>query len=356
MRSLPDRLTVSVDGGAVFTLSWRAVVVCVALLSLLQPTQAGRTNDDTDDLAFLQPWFNVEKKDRETLAQRGVVVHGVPASNKQISVIAVCAVEISPDAFVARIRAVGNVKRREVLAGRFGAHPALADLAPLSLDPGDIDRLRVCRPGECALNLSSKEMSVLQGALSTDVQTAFRQVLLDRLRRYQSGGLAALPEYDDRSEPVRPAAVFSEILQQTPYLKRNVPAVAEYLQTFPPARTAGAESSLHWSKVNVNNKAVVMLTHLATFRPESGWRVPTVLTAVKQIYASRYMNGELTLWMLFAGRHASPAYLVHVNRSQLDELGGVLSWVKRTAIESRIKQEAAGAMAAFRDRLEERRH
>ena len=77
-----------------------------------------------------------------------------------------------------------------------------------------------------------------------------------------------------------------------------------------------------------------------------------VLVAAKQVYAWRYMNGELALWMLFAGGHASPAYLVYVTRSQLDELGGAGTSVKRTVFETGVKREAADALAKLRDRLE----
>jgi hypothetical protein len=330
----------------------RTIAVSLASLSVLQLLQSPRqASAGTDDFAFLRPWFTVEKEDRDTLARGGVVVHALPASSQQIGVAATCAVEISPDALVALVRSLGNVRRGELVAGRFDEPPVIKDLTPLSLDQGDIDRLRLCRPGDCALNLSDQEMSGLQS--SVDVQGAFRQVVLDRLLRYHSGGLGALPEYHDRPRPVRPAVVFSEILQQTPYLQAHVPAVAKYLERFPSGEVPVA-SSFHWSKVTMNNKPVVMVEHLATFRPDPGQGVPAVLVAGKQVYASRYMNGELTLWMLFARGDALPTYLVYVMRSQLDELSGALSGVKRTAFEGRIKEEAAGALAILRDRLESR--
>jgi hypothetical protein len=338
----------------------RTIVVGVVLVSLLQPTQAQKqANVATGDLTFLQPWFNPSEDDRHTLAQRGAVVRSLPASHQQISVIAACAVKISPEAFLAQVRKLGYVKRDRLIAGRFGEPPALDDLAPLSLEQGDIDRLRQCQPGDCALNLADEEMAELQQALaqhpgaSVDVQNAYRRVVFERVRRYQSGGLAALPAYHDRSALVQPAAVFSEILQQTPYLKQHIPALLEYLKRYPSIQTPGAASFLHWSKVIMNNKPVVLVAHLTTFRPDPGPGVPTVLLAAKQVYASRYMNGELALWMLFAGDDdRSPNYLVYVHRSHLDELGGTMTAVKRSVIESRIKQETGGALTSLRDQLE----
>jgi hypothetical protein len=163
--------------------------------------------------------------------------------------------------------------------------------------------------------------------------------------------MATVPEYHDRRKPVHPAAVFSGILQQTPYLTTHLPSVAAYLERFP-FSDAAAESSLLWSKVMMNEKPVVMVTHLGIFRPSPGPNVPAVLIARKQVYASRYMNGELTLMMLFAGPADSPSYLVNVNLSELDELGGAFGGLKAAVIERAVKKQAADTVAALRDRLE----
>jgi hypothetical protein len=335
----------------------RITLIAVALVGLL-PSSPPRTqaNAATDEFAFLQPWFELNKKDRDTLATRGVVARGLPAARQQVSVIAACAVEISPEAFLGRVRALGSVKRDELVGGRFGEPPKIADLAPLTLDQGDIVRLRRCRPGECALNLADDEMSALQTALSgqprpsTAVQDAFRRVVLGRVIRYGSHGLTALPDYHDRAVPMQPAAVFSEILQQTPYLKQHIPSLLDYLERFPREQTTAAESFLHWSKVIMNKKPVVLVADLTTFRPEPAPGVPTVLLAAKQVYASRYMNGELALWMLH--ERGSRRYLVYVHRSHLDELGGTFTALKRAVLEGGIKNEAAGALARLRDQLE----
>ena len=332
-------------------------ICSVCLLGLLQA--GGQTMDATSDFAFLQPWFDLRRDEREKLLQRRVVVRGLPGHGKQIGVIAASAIAISPDAFVSRVREAGGLKSPDALGGRFDDPPALENLARLSLDGGDLDRLRRCRPGDCRLNLSDHEISAVLQALATtprdgvpEANQVFRQVVLDRTRRYLSGGLKSLPDYHDRREPVRPAVIFSEILQQTPYLKSDVPGIAAYLEQFPSADAGGSESSLQWSRVTINDKAVVMVTHLSIFRPAPGPRVPTVLVAGKQVYASRYMNGELTLTMLFAGTGGSPSYLVHVHRSQLDELEGTFSGLKRSVIEGRIKEKAAQTLGALRDSLE----
>ena len=186
-------------------------------------------------------------------------------------------------------------------------------------------------------------MSALQFALTrtapgsdTEAQQAFRRVVLNRVARYRSGGLQALPEYHDFPEPARPAVIFSEILQQSPYLKQYLPAVAAELEGPPFSDTDRVESFLPWAKVIINKKAVVIVTHVRIFRPDAAPGVPTVLVAGKQVFASRYMNGELMLTMLFAGPAGASGYLVHVERSHLDTIGGLFGGLRRAVIETAI--------------------
>ena len=305
------------------------------------------------DFAFLQPWFTVERKDRDAFARRAVVVRSLPAAQRQLSVIAACAVNAAPEALIAVI--TRGATPAGVPGGSFSTTPTLQDLAPLTLDQGDIDRLRQCRPGSCALNLAADEMSALQLAMRTSefaVHDGFRRMILDRLRRYQAAGLAAVPEYNDRRDPVQPGAVFSDILAQVPYLKTFIPRAANYVERFPSAEPAGAESSFGWSKLTMNSKPVIMVTHRAIFRLQPAPSVPGVLVVSKQIYASRYMNGEVSLTMAFSSSSGSPGYLVVMSRSDLDELGGVFSGLKRSMFEGRIKEEAANALTALRNRME----
>jgi hypothetical protein len=301
---------------------------------------------------------NVDRNDRDKLAQRGIVVRSLPAADKQVGVVAACAVSISPDVFLSRVRQTGDL-RRGAVSGRFSDPPSRADLTALTLDQGDIDRLRQCRSGDCRLNLGHQEIASMRVALrdsasgpSSAAQDAFRQVVLDRVNRYRTGGLQALPDYNDRADPVRPAVVFADILRQIPHLKVYVPGADAYLERFPSSDSNTADSSLHWMKVTMNDKPVVMVTHVALFRQAAAAGVPAVVVARKQVYGSRYMNGDLMLTMLFAGTGGSPSYLVVIHRSQLDELTGMLSGMKRAAIEGRIKDEAARALAALRDDLE----
>ena len=333
------------------------LVIALACLFASADGNSARGAAQRDEFAFLQPWFTPTSDERRLLAARGVVVRALPAEARQIAILAVCSIDVSPDVFVGRLQTAWDVEKGQLAAGRLGDPPTAADLARLSLDAGDVDRLRRCRPGDCRLNLSDGEIRAVQAAFANgggaaQVQRVFRDVIVDRARRYLSGGLGALPDYHDRSDPVSPSNVFAEILAQAPYVTTRLPAIARYLERFPSSDVRPDASFLHWSTVIMNEKAVVRVSHVSLFRRDR-LNVANALVVGKQIYASRYMNGELTMTMLFGGTRAS-GYLVHVDRSELDELGGAFSGLKRRLMEGRIKSEATIALAALRDRFESR--
>ena len=335
----------------------RCAIACVALLALSPAAAQGP--DDPALPAILRHWFNPKPSEIKTLSQGGIIARGLPASGSHISVIAVCALTVSPEVFAARVSKQGSATNGSLVSGRFSNPPSLDDLERLTLDQGDIDRLRQCRVGDCRLNLGEEEIAAIRRSLegttngpSPETQQAFRRILLDRLRRYQTAGLAGLPEYRDRDKPLHPAAAFDGLVLQSPLLKARLASIATDLQQHPPGASAAAESSLGWSRVVMNDKPVIMITDYRILRPGPAPGLPAVLVAAKQVYASRYMNGSLALTMLFAGSNGRQ-YLAHVDRSDLDELGGTFSGLKRSLMEGRIQNEAVAALTRLRNRLED---
>ena len=150
-------------------LSRPALLIAIAVFGVLAPAAGERGTAGSGDLSFLRPWFEPDRKDRSTLAQRGVVVRALPAADRQIGVIAVTPISIDPDGFVSRMRAGGGVKHADLRSARFSDPPVLDDLAPITLDDGDLERLRHrCRPGDCRLNLADHEMTAVQRPLASD--------------------------------------------------------------------------------------------------------------------------------------------------------------------------------------------
>jgi hypothetical protein len=75
----------------------------------------------------------------------------------------------------------------------------------------------------------------------------------------------------------------------------------------------------------------------------------------KQIFASRYINGALSMTAVTAP-DAGGRYLIYLNRSTVDLLGGVFGGITRAVLESRLTGEVPELVGRLRDRLERSRH
>jgi hypothetical protein len=261
---------------------------------------------------------------------------------------------------VAWTRAIAEFKRsRFVLAiGRFSDPPRPSDLNDLTLDQPDLDAIRRCRPGDCGLELSAGEIESLTAVLAgagadwrDAVQREFRRLLAERVVAYQAGGLAALAPAADRDEPGTPANALLAIVEQSPYLAR-LPQVVAWLKEYPHADSA-LESFFYWSKEHYGDgKPVTSITHVGIVRPASGSRLPAVLVAGKQIFATHYFEGALGLTMVVRDATNGAAYLLYVNRSQVDLLRGFFGRFVRGVFEDRLGRQAPLIVRGLRARLE----
>jgi hypothetical protein len=231
---------------------------------------------------------------------------------------------------------------------RFSDPPVLEDLDNLTLEDGDIDSVRNCRQGSCALKMAAGEIESLRraagagGLLWKDaVKGQFRQIVIDRVNAYRSKGFAGLSPYVDRHKPVYPQSAFGVLLDNSPYLRSD--PIADLA-----ART---ESFFYWSKEQYGTgKPVITVTHVAVVRPREPCALRVALVST-EILATHYRNASLGLTAVVEDA-AGQGYLVYVNRSQLDVLGGFFGALKRAIVESRVKSESVQVLGELRRRLE----
>jgi hypothetical protein len=113
----------------------------------------------------------------------------------------------------------------------------------------------------------------------------------------------------------------------------------------------GVESFLYWSKERLAGKPIVGITEVNIWRSnEVGF--PEVLIAGKEFFATHYIRASPGVTMLVRGESERSNYLVHVNGSQVDALGGVFGGMVRWFAERRLTAEAADVMQGLRRRLE----
>lgn len=311
-----------------------------------------------DPFAFFRPSAIVTDDDRADLDRGEPVARVLSGADLEVATMAAVPVNIDGDRLVAWMRRIEALKKSVyvVAIGRFAERPRIEDLAGLSLDEKDLTDLRSCRPRSCHLKLSNREMMQLQRAAATApgdskaaVEQAFRHMLLDRVRAYlETGEIAA---YEDDDPPVWPVPRFASVLQRSVFVTEGWPRFAQYLRASPPPIAADVESFVYWSKERLAGTAVISVTHVSIMRGHDPG-LPDALVAGRQIFATHYVNASLGVTALVRGEPHGPNYLVYLNRSELDMLGGPFGGLVKWFIQRRLKTEAAGVLGGLRRRLE----
>jgi hypothetical protein len=281
----------------------------------------------TDPFAFFSGIATLDRADVDKLDRREPIVRILSAKDGEIGVFATARLDASPDALVAWTEAIAALKQGPFVPAiqRFSSPPVLADLDRLRLDDGDVDDIRNCRPGRCKVRLSDDDIAAMQALIATSgagwrdaVQREFRRLLLARLSAYQEAN----------------------------------PGISEDLVGYPAVDLGSAESFFYWSKERYGSaKPVVAVTHVTMIRPGTRSR-PEVLVLGKEVSATHYRTASLGITAVVRDHARGVNYLVYVNRSHVDVLGGMFGGMKRKLIEGRIRSESSALLARVRDRLE----
>ena len=97
-------------------------------------------------------------------------------------------------------------------------------------------------------------------------------------------------------------------------------------------------------------KPVISATQVTIVRPDRG-RLPEVVVASKQIFATHYMDASLSITALVKDGE-SQRYLTYVNRSDIDVVNGFFGGLVRSILQRRVRNEAPGILIGLRERLE----
>jgi hypothetical protein len=318
------------------------------------PTAAG------DPFASFRPWLDITADDRAHADRGETVARILPGRGQEVAVLGLSRIDVEPEAFVARIENIEALRTnppRTPLTKEMSQPPVPGDLAALRLDPEEVTALRTCHPGDCRLKLTEPEMARLRkvavaNAAGSDapVHQAFRDLMFERITRYRSGGLAALPAYVDKSEGVKTTDVLNRLIERSPYLTVRQPRLAEFIRQFPRASLPEGEGFLYWALDRVEERPIVSATHVAIVRESPASGLPLVTVAGTQLFATHYYYASLGLTYLVGAQERR--YLVYVNRTELDVLGGFFGSLKRAILESRLKRDVTRLITGLRGRLE----
>jgi hypothetical protein len=327
------------------------------LLTLpLLPAPSAQAPGGTDPFAAFRPWIDITPDDRARADRGETVVRILPSRGKEVAVLALTAITVAPEAFVARFHAIEELRTsaRSPATRRFSSPPVRADLDTMRLTPDDLASIRRCRPGDCHLKLTAAENQRLRrtadaGGDDEALQQAFRDVVFSRVTTYLASGLTGLAPYADKREGVRTADALARLVERSPYLAAHWPGLVSFFLDFPRVPVDERDSFLYWAEERFNGRPVLSATHVLIVRNDPVSELPLVMVAGKSLFATHYNQASLALTCL-VGR--GPQYLLYVNRTEVDLLGGFFGAFKRVILEGRIERDAGAVVAGLRERIE----
>jgi len=323
---------------------------------------AAQSRSFVNDL-LLQERFSAA--DRRALDTDSAVVKTLDTAVRQeLAHVGVVYIDAPADRFVDRF---GDIERFEsgpgiLQIGLFSSPPRIEDLAPLTLPARDVTALSMCRPGDCAMKLSTAAMTRFQNRVNWSSPTASlqanvvaREVILDLVQAYQTTGGAGLGSYDDGGEPLPVAEQFRALLTSRMQLPLPVPGLMTYLDDYPRGRPAGAEDFFYWSVVDFGLKPTMRVNHVVIYPLAGRPSGVSHVIAIKQLYASHYFHTTLELRFLVdddRGPGRRGFFLFSLTRSRIDGTTGLKGSLLRPVISRRSRTAVRGYLEHLKEQVE----
>jgi hypothetical protein len=317
----------------------------------------GLAADDPVPDTFLRPYVRASDAELRRLARGEPLTHTVQSpDSREITTVGAIRVACTIDRFASRVRDVERFKAGDYLLeiGRFGAAPAIGDVAALTLTAADRRDLRDCRPGSCALRLPADAMARFRTSIpwgrpeEERVATAeMRAFVVAEAVRYTAGGLPALGDYADQGTTMSRAAAFRALLRPSSFAGEYQPDVFDLLDRFPEARGADAEHILYWSRERFGLKPITAVTHSMLVR-----RSDVAVFASKQVFSSHYFDASLGLSIFVPAAAGNYGYIVYMNRTRIEGLRGPLAGLVRAIATRRGRDGLEKTLLNVRTKLE----
>ncbi|MBI3492821.1 MAG: hypothetical protein HY047_13745 [Acidobacteria bacterium] len=336
--------------------SFRRALVVPLAVAALAPAPASDIAPEVRSV--LTPYLRFSAAELADLQRGKLVKHGLDTSAPgEVAVVAAVRVNASKTAFLERLRDIVRFKRgpNVLQIGRFSQTPTLADIAALTVDADDFD-VRSCRVGDCSVRLSAAAIRRLQREIDQKAPDAqkrgaawFKQLIVDDVEAYVSGGPDRLLQYDDGPRPIRPVDQFEGILKNAPSIGALIPGLPDHLRHFPSNHLVDSEDFLYWSKEKFGPSPFITVTHVTIVCASAA----TCVTTTKDVYSSRYLDASLGLTIATDIVGAPNAfYLVYGNRFRANALKGGWSALRRSIVERRTRGGLEESLKTIKSQLE----
>jgi hypothetical protein len=274
-------------------------------------------------------------------------------------------INASPDAYYRFARDVNRLRHLPYTMAleQFSNPPQLSDLDGFSFDDDDVQALKKCQPGDCAIQMPASSILTLQRSIDWSAANVDQQVngllhktALQDLLAYQRGGDEVLGEYDDKPEPTAVAQQFAYMLSYVKVLPQRLPDFYHYLLSYPNGKPANAENMFYWSRVKFGFKPTLRVVQVISMRGKLDDDIACAI-AEKQLYSSHYF--ETALDMSFCVRGHNPArpgfYLIVAMGSEQAGLTGVKGTIIRHFAVGRSVSNLEVQLADVKSKLESNR-
>jgi hypothetical protein len=297
--------------------------------------------------------------DLATLEQGNPIARVLDTDKREIAVVGAVHIIGPRERLFDRYRDVAGLKGNNLVleVGRFGTPPRPEDLNPLHFENYDLDAIKVCKPGDCGVRLSTENMDRFAREVNwrapdwrQQAGNLWRQLLAKDAADYLTSG--RLSDYRNKTAPLDVADEFSILYEDSKYFESLSPQFFAYVKNFPQVRLDGVENILYWSKDDIY-RPVTRMTHLSLYPPAAEAQRPGVI-ATKQLYAAHYFDAGLGFTFTFNDR-GSGFYMLVVNRVRTRSLTGLMRAMVRAVVQRRSREAMESILRSTKGAVEGRR-
>lgn len=224
----------------------------------------------------------------------------------------------------------------------------MAGLARLELGDEELDRIAEAEVGD-DFNFTEAEVAQIRRAAETKeaaarrgaVLDAFKAVLVERVARYQRGGLDSI-EADDRGDGdvSQPANQLGAALEELRVTTDLAPRVVETIRAYPEIPHPEIQSKLAWARNDAEGRVLVSLTHRVFGSSE------TSAVAIEHRY---YIHHTLTSMQAVAVAFpvAEGTVVLYANRTGTDLVTGFGSSIAKKIGTALMRREVRHLVDTF---------
>lgn len=296
--------------------------------------------------------------------QRGQAVARVLETERaEVAVAGAVRIRAPRERILERYRDISALAKSEMVlqVGRFSPAPQADDLRDLVFEEYDLDSLRECEPGDCAVRLTAATMTRFQQSINwrapdwrMRAADLWRESLAQYAAEYRAHGDRALAEYHNKEAPLRLQDQFGLLFRESAFVTPFAPDLLRYLQEYPRLTLPGADDLLYWSKDNFGLRPVLSITHLSVHAPPPGAPARAALVGSKQIYATHYFDAALGI-TIAVDDEAGGSYMVVINRARTRSLTSRFRGFVRGIVQGRSREGVEKMLRSTKESLERSR-